>query len=53
MRHRGVWGFDIVYGELLQAMHEELQHSNYRKQEPTLSSSLPFDCMSSRTKLKL
>lgn len=53
MRHRGVWSFDIVYGELLLAMYDELRNSSFRKQEPTLSSSLPFDCMSSRTKLKL
>ncbi|KAI7842116.1 hypothetical protein COHA_004309 [Chlorella ohadii] len=52
-RHRGVWGFEILYAELLQAMYDELQQSRFNHQEPTLSSSTALNLVSSRTKLRL
>lgn len=52
-RHKGVWGFEIPYGDLLQAMYDELRGSRFDSQEPTLSSSAAFDCESCRIKLKL
>ena len=41
------------YFDLLDAMHVALQASKFKGQEPTLSSSIPFDFTSPHSKLKL
>lgn len=52
-RHRETWGFEILYGQLLQAMHDELRRSVFRDQHPTLSASMDFDLADRRHKFSL
>jgi hypothetical protein len=53
-KHWEEWGFNIEYGELLQAMYEELQGSDvFEGQEPTMSASSQFNPLSSATKFEL
>lgn len=55
-RHKDLWGFEILYGELLQAMHDELRDSpvaGHRGQRPTLSATMSFHLTDRRHKFSL